>query len=193
MTINPKQLILETVHKSLIVFLENVNLDQKIKLASDLLKKFQENCQMEKINKLKSLIILKNFKTEILFKNKFFRILNIPNSNNQKQKDIQFSSYELNCQKNSESNRGQKERNISGEDKKEVFPESSSRSSDKKVNERNFICNSQIKNGFLDEKLVENKLEKEKEKESEKNELQESSVYNETNNSLRRSKRLQIG
>ena len=74
MNINPKKLILDTVHKSLILFLENSNLDQKVKLSSNLLKKFNENSQMEKTKKLKTLIILRTLKSDFLIKNKFLKL-----------------------------------------------------------------------------------------------------------------------
>ncbi len=72
--IDPKKLILDGVHKSLIVFLENLTMDQKIKLSSDLLKKFNENSEIDKIKKLKPLIILKQFKSEFSIKNKYLNI-----------------------------------------------------------------------------------------------------------------------
>lgn len=176
MEINPKQLILDTVHKSLIVFLENVNLDKKIKLASDLLKKFNENSQMQKINKLKSLFIMKNFKSQFIVKNKFFSTW--------KEMKLDFLNNDNNNQKiesNSSSNYNKTE-----EDFKKFYVESIVKLADNDI-----ISNKKAKTDSLEENLEENKIEKDKE--SEKNQLQDSKIYNDTKNSLKKSKRIQIG
>jgi len=180
MNINPKKLILDTVHKSLILFLENSNLDQKIKLASNLLKKFNENSQMEKTKKLKTLIILRTLKSDFLIKNKFLNLW----INNKNKFD-----FHLDINKIDETDSYKKRincNNIYETAKKTYFVS-------KENNANNVIFNNceALNKSYSYENVSEIKTEKGKE--SEKNELQESKTYNDTNNSLKKSKRLQLG
>ena len=70
--IKNQNLISEIIQKSLIIFFENLSLDNKIKFSLDIFNKFKENSKLEKIKKIKNLIIYQNFKTLLITKNKHF-------------------------------------------------------------------------------------------------------------------------